>query len=467
MSQSLEAYLDQHQDHHLSALFECLRYPSVSTDPARSADVTACASHIAELMKTIGLDAVEILPTAGHPSVYAEWCHHPDRPTVLFYGHYDVQPEEPVEGWESPAFEPTIKDGQIIARGVSDDKGQVYCHLMALKAFLETTGELPVNVKVLIEGEEEVGSPHLPPLIESEKDRLAADVLLISDTPMYSADQPSLCLSLRGLVYFQVQLTTANTDLHSGQHGGAAPNAIQSLVELLSTLKDDQGRIQIPGFYDDILPLDPRIETALDQLAFDDAAYMRHYEFLALSGEVGQGTLSRRWYRPTCDLNGIWGGYMGEGTKTVIPAQAFAKLSCRLVQGQDPHKICNMMTQYLEKMCPDTAEISVTVYHGKGAAVGTDPSHPAVAAALQAIESVRGIQPVIQGEGGSIPVVEHFQSVLGLDPILMGLNLPDDKIHAPNEQFSLDNYFNGIKIAAQFYLNLSQQAVTDSNATND
>ena len=326
---------------------------------------------------------------------------------------------------------------------------------MAIRTLIKRDGTLPVNIKVLIEGEEEIGSPNLPALIQKENGRLKADYLVISDTPMYASEQPSLSLSLRGLIYFEVTITTSNSDLHSGQHGGAAPNAIQSLIELLSKIKDEKNRIQVPGFYDDIEPLSPEISNALDALDFNNDDYCQVYDFKSLDGEHGYSTHAKKWYRPTCDINGIYGGYTGEGAKTVIPCQATAKISLRLVVGQDPNKIVENVKKFFNNNCPKTGTVKVEALHGRGAAISTKPSHPAVKAALKAIESVKGIKPVIQGEGGSIPILEYFKKYLDLDPILMGLNLPDDKIHDPNEQFSVKNYYDGIKIALEFYENCS------------
>lgn len=435
---------------YLEELCEFLRIPSVSTDPKCAASVKDAAEWVKVALKRSGFSRVERLETDGFPVVYAEWLGKPDRPTVLFYGHYDVQPPEPLHLWDSPAFEPVVREGQLVARGVSDDKGQIFCHFKALERLFKKTGELPVNIKILIEGEEEIGSPSLAKFIESHRELLAADLLVVSDTPMFARNKPSVCTSLRGLVYFQIEVRSANSDLHSGQHGGAVPNAIQVLVEMLSQMKDEKGHILIPGFYDDV------IDYGLDQLNFDEAAYQEALGCAGLVGEEGYTVLERRWYRPTLDINGIQGGYTGEGAKTVITCEAFAKLSCRLVANQDPVKIAQQVEAYLNSLAPSYASVTVqnlTAGHEAGAVL-VDADHVGVKAAMNALESVWGVKPVLQGEGGSIPVLTTFQKLLGLSPVLMGLNLPEDKIHAPNEQFSLENFKNGILVAEAFYKSL-------------
>ncbi|MSR88724.1 MAG: dipeptidase [Candidatus Margulisbacteria bacterium] len=432
---------------YLDELCTFLRIPSVSTDPKCASSVREAAEWVKSALLRVGLSRVNLLETDGFPVVYGEWLGKPDRPTVLFYGHYDVQPPEPLHLWQNPAFEPVVRDGQLVARGVSDDKGQIFCHFKALERLYKKTGELPVNIKILIEGEEEIGSPSLAKFIESNKELLAADLLVVSDTPMFARNQPSVCTSLRGLVYFQIDVRTANSDLHSGQHGGAVPNAIQVLVDILSQLKDQTGRILIPGFYDNV------IDYGIDQLNFDEAAYQDALGCKGLVGEEGYTALERRWYRPTLDINGIQGGYTGEGAKTVITCEAFAKLSCRLVANQDPVKIAQQVEAYLNSLAPGYASVTVqnlTAGHEAGA-VRVDSNNVGVQAALNALESVWGVKPVLQGEGGSIPVLTTFQKLLGLSPILIGLNLPEDKIHAPNEQFSLENFRRGILVAEAFY----------------
>jgi acetylornithine deacetylase/succinyl-diaminopimelate desuccinylase-like protein len=435
-------YLAAHRQRHRDDLIALLRIPSVSTDPAHQADVRACAGWLAAHLRDIGLPTVEVLPTAGHPVVYAEWLGAPGRPTVLIYGHYDVQPAEPLELWATPPFEPTIRDGQIYARGATDDKGQFFTHVKAVEALLATAGRLPVNVKFLIEGEEEIGSVNLAPVIEQYRDRLAADVAVVSDTPMSGRGQPSLCYGLRGLVYLEITVTTAGRDLHSGQYGGAVPNPILALAHLLSACKTPDGRITVPGFYDEVAPLTPAERESLAALPFDEAALRRDLELAALPGEPGYTTLERLTARPTLDANGIWGGFTGAGSKTVIPCQAHAKLSCRLVPDQDPAVIAGRIEAHLHAACPPGARVAVRRL-GLAEPVLTPLDHPATQAAARALEAAYGVAPFFTREGGSIPVVATFRRLLNLPTVLVGFGLPDEPLHAPNERFDLDNYERG------------------------
>jgi len=432
----------------LQELMAWLRFASVSADPAYRDDVMACATHTAGLMARYGL-SVTTVPTPGHPVLIGTWHGAPQAPTVLIYGHYDVQPPDPIALWHSAPFDPIIQDGQLIARGASDNKGQIFCHLKAIDYLLRTTGELPVNVTVIIEGEEETGSLHLPDVLTAHQKTLAADIALVSDTPMLAENRPSLCTSLRGLVYIELTLTTLGGDLHSGQHGGAVPNAIGALVTLLSQFKDQNEHVTIPGFYDKVRPITPGQSEAIQQLGLDPDAYAASIGARGLWGEKGYHPYEQRWYRPTFDINGIWGGYTLEGEKTVIPAQAHAKVSMRLVADQDPDEVITAFGKAIEAMTPSYAQVSWHVCSKAHPAV-VDPHHPAVSAAMAGLEGAFGVPPVFQGEGGTIPIVAGFKRLLGLDTILMGLNLPEDKIHAPNEQLSIANIQRGIAASMGF-----------------
>lgn len=443
-------YLEQNQAQFLEELKTFLRIPSVSADPAYKADVLHCADHVKTAMEQVGLESVQIFPTEGHPVVYGEWCKAEGKPTVLLYGHYDVQPPDPIELWTSPPFDPTIRDGQLYARGVSDDKGQIFCHLKSIEAWLKTTGSLPVNVKVIIEGEEEIGSAHLTPFITQHKDMLKADLALISDTPMIALNTPSICFSLRGLVYLELIVTGANSDLHSGQNGGAVPNPINALATIISKLKDDQGHVTIPGFYKDVLPISETLHQELLTLPHSDEAYAKGLGLSTLTGEPAFTSLERRWLRPTFDCNGIIGGYTGEGAKTVIPSQASAKLSMRLVANQNPQKIEAAFLAYLPSITPKGVTVEVK-HHSLADPARVNPQDPAVQAGLRALEKAFGVKARLQGEGGTIPVVSEFEKQLGLPTVLMGFNLIDDCIHAPNERFSLANFQRGILASAHFW----------------
>ncbi|MBT5953397.1 dipeptidase [bacterium] len=456
MNKLIEA-IDLNFDKYLSELVEFLRYKSISTNPTYSKDVKACASYLAKHLRSIGFKNAEVLDTKGHPICYASYEVNPTYPTVLFYGHYDVQPPEPLELWESPPFEPTIKDGQIVARGASDDKGQVFCHIKALETILKETGTLPLNVKILIEGEEEVGSPSLETFLIENEEQLKCDAVVISDTPMYAKDVPSICTSLRGMLYTELTIKTGKTDLHSGQHGGAVPNAIHHLMGIISSLKNNDGRVMVPGFYDDVKERTPNEKEELNRIPFYDKNYLRETGCDRIEGELGYSVLERRWYRPTLECNGIWGGYIGDGAKTVTPCKASVKISMRLVSEQDPNKIFQQLKKYLEELVPEGVEFNLDQISGVGYPVNVNNNEKAIEAAVDAIHTVHGKKPIFQGEGGSIPIVHDFKHLLNVPIVLMGFNLIEDKIHAPNEQFGVENYRNGIKIAALFYKNLGDK----------
>ncbi len=441
--------IDFQFDYHIDVLKSWLRFPSVSADSAHVADTHDCATFTANHLAKIGLDRVTVHQTPGFPVVTAEWLGAPGKPTVLIYGHYDVQPPDPIDLWQSGPFDPVIRDGQLVARGVSDDKGQIYCHIAAIETLLKRDGRLPINVKLLIEGEEEIGSPNLVPFIVAHQTDLGADVALVSDTPMIAPDRPSLCTSLRGLVYLELTVQVLSGDLHSGQHGGTVPNAIHTLMAILSKMKDESGRILIPGFYDNVAEIPGIVRDGISKLPFDESGYCKKMGMQAPVGEPGFHPYERRWYRPTFDVNGIWGGYIGEGSKTVIPAKAHCKLSMRLVANQDPHQVTQLFRDYLNSVTPTGVSVEV-IEHSGGYPAMVSPDHPAVPAALGGLFDAFGVDPVFQGEGGTVPIVAEFKRVLGIDTLLMGLNLEDDRIHAPNEQMSLANIRRGILASIGF-----------------
>jgi acetylornithine deacetylase/succinyl-diaminopimelate desuccinylase-like protein len=453
---NVQEYIDAHKDEFLNELFDFLRIPSVSTDSSRKDQIEAAANFLVDQLESIKLDRVERFETPGHPIVYGEHCPYPERPTVLVYGHYDVQPSDPDHLWDTPAFEPTVKDGKIYARGASDDKGQSFTHVKALQSLLATDGALPVNIKILLEGEEEIGSPNLVPFLESHAEMLACDMVLISDTSMFGLDQPSITFGLRGLAYMEVEVVGPNRDLHSGVYGGAVENPLNVLCEIIAKLKDEHGVIQIPGFYDKVQPLSSEDRQAMAELPFDEETYKASLNVNALHGEQGYTTLERASARPTLDVNGIWGGYQGEGAKTVLPSKANAKISMRLVPHQDPKEIASLFKQYVESLAPDTVKITVEEHHG-GHASRTDLGFYGLKAAAQAFEDVYQTQVLFSMEGGSIPIVADFKRVLGSESILMGFGVTSDAIHSPNESFHIKDFYRGIKTSARFFQILAEQ----------
>jgi acetylornithine deacetylase/succinyl-diaminopimelate desuccinylase-like protein len=443
-------YIHANRDRFIAELKEFLAIPSVSALPAHEPDVRRCAEWTAGEMRRIGLQNVQLFETPGHPIVYGDWLNAAGAPTILFYGHYDVQPVDPVDLWESPPFEATVRDGEIYARGAADDKGQVFMHLKAIEAHLARTGQLPVNIRLIIEGEEEVGSVNLDQFIRDHKPQLQADVVVISDSAMFDHDVPSICYSLRGLVYFQIDLRGSTSDLHSGVFGGAVANPATVLAQVLAQMKDRGGRIRIPGFYDDVLPLSDEERAAWKTLPFNEKTYRKALGAPKLAGESGYSVLERVWARPTFDVNGLLSGFTGEGAKTVIPAVAMAKVSMRLVPNQDPQKIADLFEAYLRKVTPKTVELTVTRMHGGKPWIASYDS-AFVRAAGRAIEQGFGKPPVFCREGGSIPVVSTFKEELGLPAVLFGVGLPDENAHAPNERLDLSNFHNGILASAILY----------------
>ena len=433
---------------YVEELTEYLAIPSISALPEHADDVARCASWTANELVRVGLENVRVIETSGNPVVYADWLHAPDASTILFYGHYDVQPVDPLGEWESPPFEATVREGEIYARGAADDKGQIFMHFKAVEACLKQTGRLPVNLKLILEGEEEVGSKHLDGFIRDHQAELAADVVVISDSPMFDRGVPSLCYGLRGLAYFQLDLRGTTSDLHSGSFGGAVANPGFVLAQVLSEMKDVGGHVKIPGFYDDVRPLRDQERESFARLPFNERQYRLDLGAPKLFGERDYTTLERVWARPTFEVNGLLSGFTGEGAKTVIPAVAMAKVSMRLVPAQDPDTIAELFEAYVRQVAPKTVTLEITRLHG-GKPWMTGFDNPFVQAAGRAIERGFGRAPVFNREGGSIPVVSTFQEVLGLPTVLFGVGLPDENAHAPNEKLDLGNFHNGI-IASTF-----------------
>lgn len=452
MTQVLQ-FVEANKDRYLTELKELIAIPSVSTNPENKQDVERCARWIADHLKSIGLQNVQIFPTAGHPIVYADWLNAPDKPTVLFYGHYDVQPVDPVNLWTSPPFEATIRGEDLYARGTADDKGQIFIHFKAIEAYMKNIGSLPVNIKMLIEGEEEVGSEHLEGWVKDHKEMLKADLVLISDSSMFAKGVPSICYGLRGLAYMQIDLIGPNKDLHSGSFGGSVHNPIQALAEIIAQLHDKNGRVTIPGFYDDVRPLTRKEREAFKQLPWNDSKYAKSLGVKKLYGEKGFTTLERLWARPTLECNGIWGGFTGDGAKTVLPSEAHAKISMRLVPDQKSVKVAKLFEKHIKNIAPPTVKVTVRNLHGGEAAL-TPIDSPGVKAAVAALEKGFGKKPLYQREGGSIPIVVQFKQLLGLDTVLLGFGLPDENAHAPDEHINLDNFFGGIRTSVHFYSEL-------------
>jgi acetylornithine deacetylase/succinyl-diaminopimelate desuccinylase-like protein len=450
MNPTVIDFINTSRDRYLEELKQYLAIPSVSALPEHAADMRRCADWTAEHMRTIGLQNVRVIDTPGHPVVYGDWLNAPGAPTALFYGHYDVQPVDPVEQWISPPFEATVRDNELFARGATDDKGQLFMHLKALEAYQRQDGRLPINVRAIFEGEEEVGSPNLDQFIRDHKDELACDVVVISDSPMFDKGVPSICYGLRGLTYFQIDVRGTSTDLHSGSFGGAVANPAIVLSQVLAQMKDRSGRVKIPGFYDDVRQLTDREREEFKRLPFNEKQYRKGLGAPKLHGETGFSTLERTWARPTFEVNGLLSGFTGEGAKTVIPAVAMAKISMRLVPNQDPDKIAQLFEDYVRKVTPKSVELKVTRMHG-GQPWMTELDNRFVQAAARAIEMGYSKPPVYTREGGSIPVVSTFQSELNAPTVLFGIGLPDENAHAPNEKLDLGNFYGGIIASAYLY----------------
>ncbi len=454
--QKTQEFINANKQRFLDELFDLLRIPSVSADPKFKGDVMKAAEFLADKLKNAGMNNVELMATEGNPIVYGEKIIDVSKPTVLVYGHYDVQPADPYELWISPPFEPVIRDEKIFARGACDDKGQTYMHVKAIEAMI-ANNELPCNVKVIIEGEEEVGSSNLSPFLKKYKEKLKADVVLISDTSMIANDCPSITVGLRGLSYMEVEVTSSNRDLHSGVYGGAVANPINVLCEMIASLKDENKHITIAGFYNDVreLSVDERKELNASPFNLDD--YKKELNLSDIEGEIGFTTLERTSIRPTVDVNGIWGGYTGEGAKTVLPAKANAKISMRLVPNQQSEKISELFTAHFKNIAPKSVTVKVNAHHG-GEPVITPTDTIAYRAASKAMEKTFGIVPLPGYEGGSIPIVASFESILGLKTILFGFGLNTDALHSPNENYGLFNFYKGIETIPYFYKYFSEMS---------
>jgi acetylornithine deacetylase/succinyl-diaminopimelate desuccinylase-like protein len=447
-------YIESKREEHLNELKEFLRIPSVSTKSEHRPDIERAARWVAEELRAAGLDNIEIAPTKMHPLVYGESLHAPGKPTILFYGHYDVQPAEPLELWTSPPFEPAERDGNLFGRGTADDKGQVHIHIKALAALRKATGKLPINVKVMIEGEEEVGSVSLWDFVQQNRERLKADALVVSDTSMLAKGVPSITYGLRGLNYYQIEITGPAQDLHSGVFGGAVPNPLTILAEMIAKLHDRNLGVAIPGFYDDVAVPARAERKALQALPWKEKEFRKTVGAPALCGERGYSIVEQLWTRPTLELNGIWGGYMGEGAKTVIPSKAHAKLSTRLVPDQDPAKIAKLVERQIRKLLPKTVTHKFEVL-STGKPWVAPYSHPIFQKAIHALEQGFGKKAVFIREGGSIPFVTQMHDTFKVPCVLLGFGLPDENAHAPDEHITLENYFGGIKAVALFYESLA------------
>ncbi len=446
---NLQPYLEENKERFLNELIDLLRIPSISADEKYAADVNRTAAFVSEQLTKAGADNVEVIATKGYPVVYGEKIVDPKLPTVLVYGHYDVQPADPLDLWNSPPFEPVVKDGNIYARGACDDKGQMYMHVKAFEMMMKNNC-LTCNVKFMIEGEEEVGSVHLEQFANEYKEKIKADVILISDTSMISNDTPSITTGLRGLSYLEVEVTGPNRDLHSGVYGGAVANPINILCDMISSLHDKERRITIPGFYNDVQEVSSEERNAMAQAPFDINEYKAHLDVNDVLGETGYSTLERVSIRPTLDVNGIWGGYTGQGAKTVLPSKAYAKISMRLVPNQSSEKIMQLFEDHFKKIAPPSVKVKVMPHHGGEAAV-TPTDSIAYKAAAKAMEKTFGKTPIPLRTGGSIPIVTMFEKVLGIKSVLFGFGLDSDAIHSPNEKYGLFNYYKGIETLPYFY----------------
>jgi acetylornithine deacetylase/succinyl-diaminopimelate desuccinylase-like protein len=455
-SRDVLARIDAEKETYLEELKDYIRIPSISTDPAYKAEIRRAAEFLEGKLREAGLQT-ELIQTAGHPLVYAEWLGAPGKPTVLFYGHYDVQPADPLELWRNPPFEPTVEGDKLVARGSTDDKGQSYAHVKAIAATLRERGTLPVNVKFLVEGEEEAGGEAIDRYVrEDGGKRLACDAVMISDSSLYAPGQPALVYGLKGLCYMEIKVTGPNRDLHSGTFGGAVTNPLNALCQIIARLRDEKtGKILIPGFYDDVRPLEEWERKEFASLPFDENEYRTELGVPELFGEEGYSTRERAWARPTCDVNGIFGGYMGKGAKTVLPSWGGAKVSMRLVPDQDPQKIKKLFTDYVRSIAPPGVTVEVESLHGADPVV-VEAKGPIVDAALEAMQDVWGARPVRIREGGSIPIVSTFASVLGVPVLLLGFGLNDDGLHSPNEKFNISHFYNGIRSVARLLDRLSE-----------
>jgi acetylornithine deacetylase/succinyl-diaminopimelate desuccinylase-like protein len=458
MTHPIDAYVERNKDRFLEELTAFLRIPSVSTAPEHRGDIERAAEFVAASLREAGLEHVELIGTGKYPLVYADWLHTPGKPTVLCYGHYDVQPPDPLEAWVSPPFEPSVRDGNLYARGSADDKGQMYMHVKAVEALRAVHGTLPVNLKFLVEGEEEIGGASITQYVAENPEKLRADAALVSDTALYAEGMPTLCVGLRGLVYLEVEAGGPARDLHSGLYGGAAPNPIFGLIELLAKAKDAEGVIRVPGIYDDVQPPAPAERASWEGLPFDEGEFLRTEVGSAkLTGERGYSVLERIWARPAFEVHGIAGGFTGAGAKTVIPATATAKVSFRLVPKQDPGKVIACFRKFVAENTPEGLRIEVRVLSASPGVL-VDPEHPAIRVAARVFGEVFGRPTVFIRDGASVPIVGDFAMHLGIPSVMMGFGLPDDGLHAPNEKYRLENYYRGIVTVARFLEQYGQQA---------
>lgn len=447
-------YFENHKERFLNELLDLLRIPSISADSAYKEDVNRCAEHVKQAMLQAGVDKAEVYPTKGHPIVYGEKIIDPSLPTVLVYGHYDVQPADPLDLWDSPPFEPVIKDGKIYARGACDDKGQFFMHIKAFE-IMNKTNTLACNVKMMIEGEEEVGSSNLEEFLHTHKDLLKSDIVLVSDTSMISMEHPSIETGLRGLAYLEVEVTGPNRDLHSGVYGGGVANPINQLCKMIASLHDENNHITIPGFYDNVQELTAEEREDLNKAPFDIEDYKNDLGVDDVWGEKDFTTLERTGIRPTLDVNGIWGGYIGEGAKTVLPSKAYAKISMRLVPKQNSQEIADLFEKHFMSIAPAGVRVKVTPHHG-GEPVVTPTDSKAYQAAAKAIEQTFGKQPIPTRGGGSIPIIALFESVLNVKTVLLGFGLDNDNIHSPNEKYNIENFYKGIQTIPYFHKNFAE-----------
>jgi acetylornithine deacetylase/succinyl-diaminopimelate desuccinylase-like protein len=445
------AYIDENRARFVSQLADWVKIPAISSDPAHAADMVTNAEFLMRDLTSLGANRVELWPTKGHPAVFAEWLQAPGKPTLLVYGHHDVQPVDPLNEWISPPFEPAIRDGRMWGRGVVDDKGQVLIHAKAIESFIKTVGKLPINLKLIVEGEEEIGSDNLDILLREKASDLAADFVCVSDTAMFGRGIPSLCVGLRGLMYLEVEVAGPKSDLHSGSFGGGVFNPINALAKMIAKLTDDDGRITVPGFYDNVKALTKAEREEIAALPFDEKAWLASTGAPSAFGENGYSTLERVWARPALDCNGIEGGFQGEGAKTIIPARARAKISCRLVPHQEPGEIETKVAEYLKSLAPKGVRVSVTLHAGGGRPYLAPTDHPVFEVAKRAFAKAFGRPTVFIREGGSIPFVRTIADATGKPCLLMGFGQPDENAHAPNEWLDLENFHLGIKSAAYLY----------------
>ncbi|MCG7343548.1 dipeptidase [Sporosarcina sp. ACRSL] len=453
--EKLDAYFTSKREDHLEQLKDFLRIPSISALSEHQPDMQKAAEWLKDSLTKVGLENVSIDETDGHPVVYGDWLHAEGKPTILFYGHYDVQPVDPLNLWESGPFEPEVRDNKLYARGASDDKGQVFMHIKAVEALMNEDGSLPVNVKFIIEGEEEVGSPNLEKYIEANKEKLAADIIVISDTGMYGPGKPAICYGLRGLAGVQIDVKGAKGDLHSGIYGGGVQNPIHAISEILASFHDQEGTIAVDGFYEDVRPLSDEERAAYKALNFDEDALKQEIGVNELFGEKGYSYLERTWTRPTLEVNGVFGGFSGEGIKTVLPSEAGAKITCRLVPDQDPEDIVKKLKAHIEKHKPAGVTVTVSEFD-KGKPFITPFDHPAIQAAGKSYEKVYDVPTAFTRMGGSIPIVAAFDEILNLPVVLMGFGLSSENFHAPNEHFHLENFDKGLRVIGDYYYELAQ-----------